>query len=427
MVIETSLDKLMARLFVIIVALAICALLVFLIVYRFTIGALADSRIPVTREMLINPVKWFPNSARLNARLADAELVESNLDLVGAGLHARRAVALSPYDFRFRVIQARVDVARGDLQAAEDALKAALQLAPAKRDVRYKLANLLIREGKLSESLEHFRVTVDGYSELLPATLDLVWRVSRGSFDAVDRVTGNDPKSRLTLASFLLKQSLASEAVQALSGLDRKSLLDLPESAIILNSLIAGDHFDIARELWRGITGEADVQSTLISNGGFESDIFKDFAQFNWQLSSNDHARVNIEAGAARTGARCLRIDFANRDTTALDGEIRQLVLVRPGARYKVECYAKSDDLITPTGPRLVITAASSPEWIAASDALASDSKDWQRLTVEFVAPQSNSSVTAVYVSIKMKPKNNIYEEPTRGIIRFDDFGLFAQ
>jgi len=427
MVLKLNLNKLRGRLALAILALAGSSLLVVIIISRFVIGTLADDRLLVTRDMLQIPVGYFPNSARLNARLASAELSESGRDLANAKTHAQRAVDLSPNDYRFRITLASIEEAGGDRAAAEASLEAARALAPNYWSVHYRLGNLLVREGKLAQSLEEFRIAVAANSALLPGTLDLLWRASRGDVDAVHTVAGTSPKARLTLAQFLLKVSRPADAASVFGSIDRAGrLASSAESSAFLNSLIAAGELGPARDLWSEMAG-GDRQSTLVWNGGFESDLVKDFAQFDWSFGGSEYARFAIDAAFAHTGSRSLRIEFVGRDTTQLDNEIKQLVTVRPGARYSLECYAKASELETPEGPRVVVSNSASPAWIAASEPVAQGSGDWQRLAVDFVAPQTASGPTsAVLVSIKRKPKFS-YDEPTRGTVWFDDFLLKEQ
>src|SRR5438034_9042687 len=82
--IRLNLTGLMARVAVGVAAIAGFSLLVLIIVSRFVIGTLSDDRISVTRDILQVPVEYFPGSARLNARLALAELSEGDRDLAKA-------------------------------------------------------------------------------------------------------------------------------------------------------------------------------------------------------------------------------------------------------------------------------------------------------------------------------------------------------
>ena len=427
MILRLKLNKLTARLAFAAGALVAVVLLGMVIISRFVIGTLSDYRVPVTRAMLQVPLTYFPNSARLNARLASAELSESDRDLASARTHALRAVSLSPYDHRFMMTLAAVEEASGDRKAAQSALEAARKLAPNYWSVHYRLGNLMIREGNVSESLERLRVAVAANQTLLPGTLDLVWRASRGDVSAVETVAGSSPRARLALARFLLQVSRPAEAASVFGGIDRAArLASSTESAAFLNSLIATGEVSTARALWSEMSGE-DRQSSLVWNGGFEAEVLKDFAQFDWSFGRSEYARFALDTAVARTGARSLRIEFVGLDTTKLDNEIRQLVTVRAGARYSLECYARSSGLESPEGPRAVVTSASSNDWIAASSPVSQGTNDWQRLSIDFAAPQSTGGQTsAIYISIKRKPKFS-YDEPTRGTVWFDDFQLKEQ
>jgi tetratricopeptide (TPR) repeat protein len=423
MVIRLNLTTLISRLALALGAIAGCLLLVVIIISRFVIGTLSDDRLAVTRDMLQVPVEYFPGSARLNARLAAAELSEGDRDLAKAESCAQRAVNLSPHDYRFRLTLASIKEAGGDRTAAEDSLESALSLAPNYWSVHYRLGNLLFREGKLTQSLEHFRIAINANAELLPGTLDLLWRASRGDVNAVQTAVGSDPKANLSLAQFLLKMSRPVEAVSVFSSIDRSDRMASSQaSSAFLNSLIAAGKLEAARSLWIDFAG-TDNKSALIWNGGFESDISKDFTQFQWSFDRSEYARFAIDPAVAHTGSRSLRIEFIGRDTTQLDNQIRQLVPLRPGAQYRLEFYARSSGLETPEGPRVVVTDNVS-KWIAASEPVAQGSNDWRHQTVDFVAPENaNGGAAGIFVSIKRKPKFS-YDEPTRGTIWFDDFSI---
>jgi len=427
MTLDVKLTNLSARFALAVIALAVCSFLAIVIVSRFVVGTLADERLLVTRDMLRVPVEYFPGSARLNARLAAAELAEGDSDLARTQSYAARAVSLSPNDYRFRLTLASAQEANGDRAAAEESLLAARALARNYWDVNYRLGNLLVREGKLDESLEELRIAVAANNELLPGTLDLLWRVSNGDAGPVRAVSGSASSTRLTLAQFLLKESRPTEAAEVFGSIDRDDrLASAKESAAFLNSLIGAGKFESARRLWSELAGRGD-QPANISNGSFESDILRDFSQFDWNFGHTEYARLAIDAVTARTGSRSLRIEFMGRDTTRLDEEIKQLVPVRPGARYTLECFVKTDGLEGPEGPKVVVTDRASSNWIAASEPAAQGSHDWQRLTFEFVAPQgSPGEMSAVVVSIKRKPRFS-YDEPTRGTVWFDDFSINEQ
>lgn len=424
MLVELEVKKLSAKLVAIIVALGICALLAFAALVNCAVGLLANRGPNIRKELLTAGVDFVPNSALLNARLAEFEMSEADRDIKSVERRATRAVNLSPWDYNQRLLLATVKEAAGDRDAAEQALLEAVTLAPNYTEVHWRLANLLLREGKLARSVFEFRTANASNPALLPGTLDLLWRVTAGNLTAVQAVTPRDPRSKLLLAQFLQKQSRSSDAITVFSGIDRNSLLALPDASAFISSLITEGRIEEARGLWVGLVSGAYAQPghplPPIWNGSFESDITKNLDQFDWILSRNDYAVPVVDSANNHTGGRSLRIDFTGRDTTRIDGQIKQTVIVRPGVRYRLECFVKTERLETPEGPRVVVTDAASSTDLAKSDPISPGSSDWRPIAIDFTSPQG---ARAVIVAIKRIPKFS-YDKPTSGTIWLDDFVL---
>jgi tetratricopeptide (TPR) repeat protein len=404
------------------VLLSVCSLLVVGIVSNFTVGVLTDERVTIPPNTLAAASGFYPYSSRLHARLAQVSEQES--DLSQARDHALSAVRLSPHNYNYRLLLASIEEATGDSAAAEQSLKAGLALAPNKTEVHWQLANLLLREGGLEQAVDQFRAACALDAKLLPVTLNLVSRSSGGNLQALEAVTDSQPEARLTLARFLLKHDNAGDASRIFGQLGPRVRLAAKEAREFLESLIAAGDLSLARDLWIGTHADAGRDPRLIWNGSFESDIAKEFAQFDWITSNNEYAKIRIGAGVARTGSRSLRIEFAGRDTTRLDGEIKQMVLLRPNAHYGIECYANAERLVTPEGPRVVMTTINSHDSIAASEPIAAGQPGWQRIYFEFDAPSTvKGDPVALLITIRRRPKFS-YDEPTRGSLYLDDFTL---
>jgi hypothetical protein len=224
-----------------------------------------------------------------------------------------------------------------------------------------------------------------------------------------------------------LKELRASDAITIFGSIDRNSLIDLPESPAFIDSLIAQGHLEEARGLWVGLISGAYAQPghplPLIWNGSFESDASKGLAQFDWTIARNEYAVPSIDSNSARSGSRSLRIDFTGRDTTRLDGQVKQNLVLRPGVHYRLQCYVKTERLESPEGPRLVVTDRTSSTEIATSSPIASGSSDWRPITIDF---STSPATRAVTVAIKRVPKF-AYDNPTRGTVWLDDFVLDEQ
>ncbi|MBI3652533.1 MAG: carbohydrate binding domain-containing protein [Acidobacteria bacterium] len=420
MTINLPMKNLPLRLGFLALALALCAWLTMIVIYHFITGTLADERIPVERERLAASVESFPDSARLNARYAQAEMSSIDRDLDKVMRHAQHAVNLSPYNFEYRLLLASAQELKGDRAAAEKTLQRAIQLAPADPDPHWQMANVRLRQGKLAAALPEFKAATTARSTFLPATLDLIWRASGGNVEAVAAVTGDDTRAKLTLANFLIKQTRLNEAVQVFNQIDRNQRLQLEDSSRLISAFIDRGALSVARELWVGlVSNPGDNQKALLWNGSFENDAVKNFTQFDWNLSRSDYAKLSVDSGIAHSGARALKIEFLGKDTTRLDSEIKQLLALESGQKYRLEYYVKTDKFSAPEGLRVVLTDIKSATRIAATEPLASGTADWQRVTLDFTTPPQ--SVSGLTVTIKRTPKYS-YDEPTRGIVWFDDF-----
>src|SRR5207248_2047500 len=84
-----------------------------------------------------------------------------------------------------------------------------------------------------------------------------------------DTVAGSDPRRRLQLAQFLVRQSRVVEAATIFRSIDRAERLASIESAQLLNALIAAGNTAIAHELWVSLVSEGNTGGALVYNGGF--------------------------------------------------------------------------------------------------------------------------------------------------------------
>jgi tetratricopeptide (TPR) repeat protein len=424
--IEFALNKPIARLGALALVAGACAVLTTSAVAGFVTGALSDRRVSVTDADLEAAAHYFPSSGRIKARLAETEVTGPERDLAKAEETALSAIDLSPNSFGLWMVLAAIKEARGDRPEAERALRLAGSLAPANGDVQWRLANLMLRQGKTEESLDSFRTAINANRSLLPVALDLVWRYSKGSPEELGRIVPGDPRCQVPLARFLLRQSRSGQALDVFESIDPNAARLCPESWEFLNDLIASNAPGPARSVWLTLTGnQGDPDaSNAISNAGFEQDSLQGLDQFDWKLTPSDSARVYIDPQTFHSGQRSLRIEFAGNDTTRLDGTIKQLTAVEPGAHYRLEYYWRTEDLVTTEGPRIALTSSAFPQWSVRTDAVAGGTNGWQQQVLDFVAPGTKGSPpVAMTIGFVRIPKLQ-YEAPMRGTVWLDDFEL---
>jgi hypothetical protein len=227
-------------------------------------------------------------------------------------------------------------------------------------------------------------------------------------------------KSRLVLARFLLGKSRAEDALGVLAAIDHGELVASSEGEDFLNALMNTKRLSLAHDFWLKLKGASGVRPPMVWNGGFESDIAQQLNQFDWAIKRSDYVRISLDPNVYHSGSRSLRLDFVGRETTRLDQEVKQVLIVTPGRRYRVECFVKTAEFETPDGPRLVVLDGKSPESLYQSEPIAGGSSDWRRLSLTFTAPEG---VEGVQLLVRQIPRYS-YVEPTRGTLWFDDFTI---
>jgi tetratricopeptide (TPR) repeat protein len=442
------LDNLYKRLVIVLAVTGLGLSLGWMVASDFVIRGVTDRRISWSREFLAAAVERFPNSARINFRLANAEIgaaadsekFDARAEMAEmAESHAERAVYLSPWDYQARRLLAMAQELNGKQEEAEKTLRVAVKLAPNHALSNWAFANLLLRRGKLSESLGPLLIAARSRPDLLPNAIDMIWRSSNGSLDALTSFAGNDAETMLAIVNFLADRKLFTEADAVFNSIDKQAKARSPRSAKLINALMQDGQFDRARTTWVELMtatrpetlpedqSEITDAGTLIWNGGFELDEAQALNQFNWLIRPNKFAWAAVDRSVARTGGRALKVVFSGLDTTRLRDQIQQIIVLKPGASYQLECYAKAEDLITPEGPRVAVIGQNG--LIAESDPVTADLTDWQKLTISFVAPAGpagRAGEKAATVSIVRTPKFS-YDDPTSGTIWFDDFTLMER
>ncbi len=436
-----------------------------LVISGFVIRSVADQRWTLPREWLVVALDRFPNSARINIRLAEAEI---NTDLRNARFdlaenHATRAVDLSPWNFQARRLLATAQELNGKPDDAETSMREAVKLAPYHAVLNWGFANLLARRGKLEESLHPFRLASRSEADFLPSAVEMIWRFSSGDLGILKTFAGNDTESLLAVVKFLIEQNQIEEAGAVYDSIDREARLRSPQSREMIAALMKAGEFNLARATWLelitafnrgGKTSEmgpmgqigqpaqitqttqttqttqpaqmaqsVKAESSLVWNGGFEADAVKGLDQFDWTIRGNTYARIGIDRNFARTGSRSLRVVFSGLDTTTLRDQVQQAVILKPGVNYRLVCYAKAKHLVTPEGPRIAIIGQNG--MIGLSEPVKTDSSDWQPMVVDFTSPANSQSANSqlAIVAIVRTPRFS-YDDPTSGSIWFDDFGL---
>lgn len=422
MKITINADSRILRATIFLIALAGAGLFLLTAFSQFTVRTFADPRLTFTQEALRAAVAKYPSSPRMHLRLAEAELrgKESPAPAI-AQTQAELAATLSPFDFQSWKLLALAQEANNEPAQAEISWQRAAALAPANSEVNWGWANLLLREGKIELARTPLRAVAKYNHELSTSLFEVLWR-SKQDPTTLLAVAAQSSASQFALAGFLLKQGRAQDAVNVFRNIDRQTRVQSAQSKEFIDEMISARQFSLARLAWLDLRSAGVEGSDIVWNGSFEatpslSESSKPFdRQFDWQIEETALAQPAIESGTAHIGTQSLRIAFTGRPTDQFGGEFKQTIVVRPGLRYRLECFVKTRELITSEGPQIAVFNQES--LLALSPHVSAGSNDWQPLAVEFTVP---NGVDAVKITLYHKPKSPD-DEPFWGTLWFDDF-----
>lgn len=425
MLIRLNLQNALIRRGYFVIIFVILVLLVKVVLGEFIVGTLSDKRFGANEDLLNASTEYFPASARLLARLAENEAAEPKPDFERAEKHIRQAINLSPNNYQYRLLLAEIRDFRGDQAGAEQSFDEALRLASNYSEVHWKIANFLIRQNRIEESIEHFRLAADANPTLIAATLDLVWTASNKNTSFLSRIVRDNQKGQLKLALLLANQSQISEAAEIFSKINRDVRLPAWESSSFFDALIKKGFSKLAGDLWiqlKGGEGET-ISRSLIWNGDFEAENDSLSTQFDWQIGKSEFARIGLDNSQTHSGKRSLLLDFLGRDTTKLNNEVKHLIAARTGINYRLDYFVKTEEFKTTEVLRVVISDWSGNR-IAQSDPISTGTNNWKQMSVNFTAPPIlTGDAAALIISVKRQPRYS-FDEPTRGRVWFDDFSM---
>ena len=394
-----------------------------LVFREFTLRSLGEPGYMVDPEVLISAVEYFPTSSGIRAKLARSYMDQRPPDFRAAEEQALQAVKWSPNSYQFRVLLGEVRFASGNLVGAEEALSDALRVAPNSHEAHWRMANLMLASGRVDKSIAHFRSALSFNPSLRPLALEMLWTAKEDSALLI-QVAGDEIGSKLGLANFLVGKSRAVEAVRIMSNLDRESISNRPETEVLLNRLIAQGSEGTALQLWRSIKSPGVSDKNLVWNGDFEEPVSTELKQFDWQLNDTKYAKVQIDATQASSGSHSLLVELLGRDTTLLEQEVTQLLVIPPGGEHEFSFFFKTEGLISPTsGPITMVLSArnadGSRSTVAQSAPFPNGNNGWTEMKTDFKLHPQTTAPTAVTISLRRQPRY-AYDEPSKGRLWID-------
>lgn len=370
-----------------------------------------------------------PETARRAVRMSPEDpethsalgLVLYNTKETGALAEFERAAALRPRDYVLWLQLGRAREEAGDAEGAMQALGEALRLAPFYSAPRWQYGNVLYRRGRLDEAFAEMRRAAESNPTLYPALADLAWGTYKGDAGAVERVASpRNGAEHLALARLFARKGRPD---LALAQFRAAGEVDADDRRRFLKELLAARQFAAAYEVWAGVReGARGGGAGVFTEPGFEGRVNTSETGFGWrQERAFEGVTLSIDTQSPNSGARSLLVEWgghANPGVTV----ISQLVLVEPGARYRLSFHARTEGVKTGGPPVVVVADASAGDArvLAESKTLPQGTSAWQEYSVEFA---STPKTEAVLVSLR-RQNCDANPCPMFGRVWLDDFSL---
>lgn len=356
-------------------------------------------------------------------RLAELELITLPPDQISQAIgEYEQAVKLAPNDYRFWLSLGRALEQSGDAVKGERAMRRAVELAPAYSYPHWYLGNLLLRNGD-AKAFAELRLASDADSEFRPQVFSFAWQLYRQSPGELANAIGPAVAVRAQFAKYLVDIGQLDEGISFWNGLN---LSEKRESAAtgqaILQILLAGGRVRRGMDLWNDLApaGSERPQLARMLDGGCEqTSAINNIGPFGWQIKSAGKAQASFDSGSKHSGARSLRIVF--QASGKVEFNVGQLVTIEPGTEYELECFLKTDKLVSAGLPVVQVVDVADGSVLAATNAAPPDSNDWQSIAITFKTKPKSEGVV---IRIGRASCGDAGDCPIFGTVWYDDFSL---
>lgn len=328
-------------------------------------------------------------------------------------------VRLSPNDFRWWIELGRAKEQAERMDETERALLRAVELAPEYTFPKWQLGNFYLRRGRTDEAYAQLIKTTEKSSVYREQVFALAWDFFGRDPAMVERLAGDTPDMRISLAMFYAQRGASTDALRNWNMLtDEQKGLNPQVPRIIAQGLHDQRKFREAVEFARQSGIDPESRFEEISNPGFEKLIASpDETLFGWKVHRGD-ARLDImpDVRVWSEGARSLRISFKGYAKPDI-ANVSQLVAVQPGTAYRVSFSVRTENLISGAPPLLQVGNANTDAIIAASEPFGSATMNWTRATIDFETPEDCNGIF-----IRTGRSYCPDECPIAGTLWYDDF-----
>jgi tetratricopeptide (TPR) repeat protein len=329
-------------------------------------------------------------------------------------------IRLAPNDYRWWIELGRVREQTDAIDKSELAFKQAVALAPAYAYPRWQLGNFYLRQGRSDEAFAELKLAAANNAQYRDQVFYTVWEFFNQDKQQLERIVGDSPAVRATLAKFYANKGEPEAAVASWETLTTEQKEENKALGLVMQQqLFERKNYRASVRLVKDLGREPLAEPEQVQNPGFESPLTDPKETFfGWTVIDTPKANARLDANQKHEGKRSLRLNFNAFTDTSLNNT-SQIIAVEPGARYSLTFWVKTENLKSAGLPLLQVAAINDVITFGASAPFGPGTNDWQQVKIDFNAPANVDGVVVRTV------RNYCGENcPLVGTIWYDDFNL---
>ncbi len=357
-------------------------------------------------------VRWLETQTQID--FSDSESLKKSVE------NYENIVRLSPNDFQWWIQLGRAYEQTEQTEKAEKAFARAVELAPNYTFTHWQLGNFYLRQGNGGKAFSELQKAAENNAVYREQVFSIAWDYFGRDTKKIEQIAGNSPEVLAGLAKFYAAKEQPADSLRVWNKISPEDKPANKEVAkIIAQALYDKRFFRQAIEFVRDLKIEPNAKQETIQNAGFEDAISDlDKIYFDWNIKPLEKMSVKLDPTQKHEGRRSLRVNFSGFSSPELY-TIFQTVTVEPNAGYNLSFWLKTDDLQSGGTPVLQIINANDDKLIAESKSFPPATNDWQKINLEFTAPD-NSEAIVIRTSRSFCGVNC----PIVGTFWYDDFNL---
>lgn len=379
------------------------------------LAVLTQESDPNLAEIADLAIRWAPSDPAARVLKGTASGTQEAVQ------HFRDAVRLAPKDYRWRIELARALEQNDELSSAEEEFRIAAELAPSFSATFWHLGNFYLRRDRQTEALTALKTAAENNSVYRDQVFSLVWDFMGKDAEQLEQLAGNRQDLLARLSYFFAARGAAADALRTWNrlGQEDKDKQNKVGRAIALG-LFDQKHFAEALEFSKQMGTEPDAQAESVTNASFERVLAdQSESRFGWRIERSDPKfEATVDSRVRREGERSIRITFKGYSKAGLSN-VLQTVVVRPGGRYVLSFWARSENLRSAGLPFVEVLNARDDSSLGRSTDFPAGTNDWQQYSVEFRVPEDTTAIT-------IRTSRSFCGEdcPVTGILWYDAFEL---